>query len=76
MLLGIRVLLKQKGDWTPALNTILFMGCIGYANDYRAHLRKALPIHTPVRCQTPRDHIAWHDARGQFVRVLLLVDVL
>ena len=29
----------KKGDWSPALHTILFMWCIGYANDYRAHLQ-------------------------------------
>ena len=35
-------LCEQKGDWSPVLHTILFMWCIGYANDYRAHLRKFL----------------------------------
>lgn len=39
---------EQKGDWSPALHVILFMWCIGYANDYRAHLREPpLPLSPP-----------------------------
>ena len=55
-------LCEQKGDWSPVLHTILFMWCIGYANDYRAHLREfpqlppcvARKCLMPARCRTPR----------------------
>ena len=49
----------KKGDWSPALHTILFMWCIGYANDYRAHLRKFSATPIPASpLSFPPD--AWH----------------
>jgi hypothetical protein len=46
---------EQKGDWTPALHCILFMFCVGYTNDYRAHLSE-FHSSSPSLDKTPLVH--------------------